>query len=99
MIIYEITTIVDDELVESYEKYMRETHIPDLLATGYFAKAYFTCSGKNRFRIQYHAHDQKALDDYLEKDAPRLRDDFSSHFPEGVEVSRENWEILEEFAK
>jgi hypothetical protein len=39
------------------------------------------------------------LDEYLAKDAPRLREDFNSHFPEGVEVSRENWEILEEFAK
>jgi hypothetical protein len=99
MIIYEITATVSDDLIESYEKYMREQHIPDLIATGYFTKAYFTRSGENRYRIQYHAHDQKVLDEYLAKDAPRLREDFNSHFPEGVEVSRENWEILEEFAK
>jgi Domain of unknown function (DUF4286) len=97
MIIYEITTIVSAGLITRYEKYMCETHIPDLLATGYFARVYFTRSSENRYRIQYHAHSQKTLDDYLEKDAPRLREDFSLHFPQGIEVSRENWEILEIF--
>jgi hypothetical protein len=99
MIIYEITTTVSDKLITNYEKYMREIHIPDLLETGYFGRAYFTRSGENRYRVQYHAHSQKALDDYLEKDAPRLREDFMSHFPNGIELSRENWEIIEEFDK
>ena len=97
MIIYEITATVSGELIETYEKYMRERHIPDLLATGYFAQAFFTRSNANRYRIQYHAHDQKALDDYLQKHAPRLREDFNLHFPAGVEVSRENWNILQMF--
>lgn len=99
MIIYEITATVSDELIEVYEKYMRETHIPDLIATGYFGKAYFTRSGKNRYRVQYHAHDQNALEDYLQNDAPSLREHFNSHFPQKIELSRENWEILEEFTK
>ncbi|NJM53260.1 MAG: DUF4286 family protein [Blastocatellia bacterium] len=67
MLIYEITAIVSDELIENYEKYMREQHIPDLLQTGHFVQAYFTRSGENRYRIQYFAHDQKSLDDYLQK--------------------------------
>ena len=97
MLIYEITAVVSEKLVETYEKYMRERHIPDLIATGYFKSAYFTRSTENRYRIQYHAHNQKALDEYLEKDAPRLREDFNSHFPAGIEISRENWEILETY--
>lgn len=95
MTIYEITAVVQAEFVEEYEKYMRERHIPDLLATGYFRGAYFTRSAENRYRIQYHAHDQKALDKYLENDANRLRADFLAHFPEGVELSRDVWDILE----
>jgi hypothetical protein len=95
MIIYEITAVVQAELTEDYEKYMREQHIPDLLATGYFSGAYLTRSGENRFRIQYHAHNQKALDEYLQKDAARLRADSLSHFPEGIALTRENWEILQ----
>ena len=99
MIIYEITATVSNELIENYEKYMQEIHIPDLLDTGYFGKAYFTRSGENRYRVQYHAYDQNALDEYLKNDAPRLREHFHSHFPEGIELSRGNWEILKEFAK
>jgi hypothetical protein len=99
MLIYEITATIFAELIEDYERYMREIHIPDLLDTGYFVKAYFTRSGENRYRIYYHAHNQKALDEYLEKEAPHLREDFSKHFPEGITLSRENWEIIEEFKK
>jgi len=95
MIIYEITATVRADLIEDYEKYMRETHIPDLLETGFFGGAKFARSSANRYRIQYEAHDQKALDDYLATAAARLREDFLSHFGEGIELSRENWEVLQ----
>ena len=95
MVIYEITAVVQAELIEAYEKYMRERHIPDLLATGYFRGAYFTRSAENHYRIQYHAHDQKSLDEYLETDANRLRADFLVHFPKGIELVREIWEIVQ----
>ena len=95
MIIYEITATVRANLVERYEKYMREKHIPELLETGYFRGAKFTRAIENRYRIQYEAHDQAALDEYLKTDANRLREDFLAHFGEGVEVSRENWEVLQ----
>lgn len=95
MIIYEITATVRADLIEQYEKYMRETHIPDLLATGFFSGARIMRSGENRYRIGYEAPDQKALDAYLDAEAARLRADFLAHFGEGVEVSRENWEVLQ----
>lgn len=95
MIIYEITAVVAANLIEEYEKYMREKHIPDLLATGHFRVAKFTRSNENHYRIQYEAHDQAALDKYLETEAERLRADFLSHFPEGINLSRENWEVLQ----
>ena len=94
MVIYEITAIVRADLVEAYEKYMRERHIPDLLETGYFQGARFIRADENRYRIQYEAPDNKALDEYLITDAARLRADFLAHFGEGVELSRENWEVL-----
>ena len=95
MVIYEITATVRADLLESYEKYMREIHIPDLLATGYFSGAKLTRAGENRFRIQYEAHDRQALDEYLATEATRLRADFLAHFPEGIEVARENWKVLQ----
>ena len=95
MIIYEITATVSVGLTDEYEKYMRETHIPDLLATGFFSGARISRSGENRYRIQYEARGRKALDEYLETAAPRLRADFLAHFPEGVDLTRENWEVLQ----
>jgi hypothetical protein len=94
-IIYEITAVIQTELIEQYEKYMRERHIPDLLSTGYFNGAKFTRSEGNSYRIQYEARDRASLENYLQKDAARLRVDFHAHFPEGAEVFRENWEVLQ----
>jgi hypothetical protein len=94
-VICEITAVVRENLVEAYEKYMRGRHIPDLLATKYFRAAYFTRTLDNRYRIQYHAIDEAALNEYLKTEAERLRADFSAHFPEGVEVVREIWEVAE----
>lgn len=98
-VIYEITAVVRADLVEKYEKYMRERHIPDLLETGCFRAACFTRSEGNRYRIRYEAHDEDALDRYLKSDAGRLRADFLDHFPEGVELSRNVWEVLEIWRK
>jgi hypothetical protein len=94
MIIYEITATVRADLIEAYEEYMRETHIPDLLATGFFSGARLMRAGENRYRIQYEARDPKALDEYLNTEATRLRADFLAHFAEGIELARENWEVL-----
>jgi len=99
MVIYEITAVVQPNLVEAYEKYMRGRHIPDLIETKYFHAAYFTRTTDNRYRIQYHAHDEAALKEYLETEAERLRADFAAHFPEGVEVVREVWEVVQTWEK
>lgn len=98
-IIYEITAAVRADLIGKYERYMRGRHIPDLLETGYFRAASFTRSDKDRYRIRYEAHDQNALDQYLKNDAPRLRADFLTHFPEGIDISRDVWEVLEVWKK
>lgn len=89
MIIYEITAVVRKDLIEEYEYYMREQHIPDLIETGFFARAFFTRSAENQYRIQYHAHDEKSLDEYLRTKAEFLRNHFLENFPEGIELSRE----------
>lgn len=99
MIIYEITAVVEPRLVEKYEQYMSGQHIPDLLATGHFTGASFACTTENRYRIRYEAFNKHALDQYLTHDAERLRADFLKHFPSGIEVSREVWEVLQIWKK
>jgi Domain of unknown function (DUF4286) len=86
---------VEPALVEAYERYMRVTHVPDLLATGCFLAATIARSGAGRYRIQYQAAAEADLERYLATHAPRLRDDFAAHFPRGVTVSREVWQTLQ----
>jgi hypothetical protein len=95
VVTYEVTTTLDQGLVEAYERYMRETHIPDLLATGCFHGAVFTRSAPGRYRIRYEAPSQADLERYLSTHAARLREDFASHFPQGVTVSREVWVAIQ----
>lgn len=98
MLIYEITATVDSEIVDAYEKYMAERHIPDLLATGHFAAAFFAKNG-NTYRIGYHADSRERIEAYLSKDAERLRSDLTAKFPKGIEISRQNLEIVALFSQ
>jgi len=91
VITYEITASVAPHLVAAYERYMRRNHIPDVLASGCFRQATFSVSAPGRYRIRYDAASGEDLERYLATHAPRLREDFTSHFPEGVGLSREVW--------
>jgi len=94
---YEITAKVEPFLCERYERYMRETHIPDLIKTGHFEGASISTSESGLYRVRYEAIDRRSLDRYLSDDASRLRDDFNAHFPSGVEVTRTEWNVLEKW--
>jgi hypothetical protein len=95
MVTYEITTLVQPHLVEAYERYMRERHIPKLLGTGCFHGAVLTRSAPGRYRVRYEARNEGDLERYLGQHAAGLRDEFASRFPEGVAVSREVWVALQ----
>jgi hypothetical protein len=95
-ITYEVTAVVPEEFVEQFEAYMRERHIADVLATGYFESATFS-RADTKYRMKYVAPDRESLDAYLANDTTRLRDDFHAYFPEGIELSREVWDIIEAF--
>jgi hypothetical protein len=95
MVTYEVTALVELGSVSAYEQYMRDRHIPDLLATGHFVGVTFSKSAPGRYRIRYEAPSQAALDAYLRGHATGLRADFATHFPTGVQLSREVWEVLQ----
>ena len=98
MIVYQVTATIDPDLTEKFERYMREKHIADVLATGAFMGASFESSGEGRYRTRYMAETQDALDNYLSDFAPELRDDVTANFPTGTEFGREFWVVLEMFA-
>jgi hypothetical protein len=93
MLIYQVTATVEPNLMVDYERYMTRHHIPELMATGYFASAFFAKKG-NEYKVGYHADSSEHLDQYLENEAGRLRADFAEHFPTGVVVSRQVLDII-----
>lgn len=97
MLLYEVTATVPPEHVEAYERHMRERHVADVLATGAFERAVFTHIAPGRYRVCYEAASRIALDRYLKEHAPRLRADFASHFPKGIELAREIWTLVRTF--
>jgi hypothetical protein len=106
MIWYEVRAQVPHDLAEAYERYLRDHHIPDLLATGCFVEASFCRAdavGRTasdgatppgvHFRSAYLAPHREALDDYLADHAARLRAHAMARFPEGLVFERETWEV------
>jgi hypothetical protein len=95
MIIYEVTTTVAGAAIERYEAFMRDRHIPDVMATGCFTHATITRSMAGRYRITYLTTDLDVLDRYLRTYAPQLRADFAAHLGTTVDVTREVWTELQ----
>ncbi|MGH7583979.1 MAG: DUF4286 family protein [Gemmatimonadales bacterium] len=91
---YEVTLECSESTAPELERWMRNTHIPDVLATGCFIGAHFD-RDDGRFRTSYHAAGRADLDRYLAEHAARLRDEFARRFPTGVAVSREIWARLQ----
>ena len=89
MIVYEIYIKVQVGLIQQFEIYMQEKHIPDMIKTGYFLGAEFKILSNGNYRVSYQVKNKAMLDEYLKKSAEQLREDFVKNFPEGVEVSRE----------
>ncbi len=97
-IIYEITATVREDLAPDFERYMNDRHIPDVMATGAFESSTFARAGSGRYRISY-VSSRENLDEYLRDHAPRLRSHVAEAFPDGVELSRQKWEIIARFEK
>ena len=90
MISYEVTLEIDPTVADRLDDHMLDTHIKDVLATGWFTSAVYFRDGDRR-RTVYESADQASLDAYLANDADRLRADFAVQFPAGVSAGREVW--------
>jgi len=97
MILYEVTATPEAHVRGAFERYMRETHIDDVLATGCFTGAHFEENADGIYRTTYIANAQEDLDRYLAEHAQRLRDAVAAHFPSGLKFAREVWRVLQEW--
>jgi hypothetical protein len=80
MILYNVTVNIDSDVEMDWVQWMKETHIPEVMKTGYFTgnKMLKMLSeaddetGKT-YAIQYTADNLGKLEEYLEKAAPKLQ--------------------------
>jgi hypothetical protein len=91
---YEVTLECSESTAPALEQWMRNAHIPEMLATGCFVGIHFDRSDQ-RFRTVYQAPTLSELDRYLRDHAADMRERFRQRFPDGVAISRESWQQLQ----
>lgn len=104
MYIYNVTSNIDESIHNQWLTWMKEEHIPQVLATGKFEKATLAKvlveedMGGVTYAIQYRANSREALEAYYKEDAPRLRADGLKMFADKVLSFRTELQILDEYS-
>ena len=87
MIIYNVTTHVEASIENEWIEYMREKHIPLMMATGKFREATFTRINPSEsteqgvsFSVQYLCPNKATLKSYLADDAVRIERELRQQF-------------------
>jgi hypothetical protein len=94
MLSYEVSIALDDPtLAPALERYMIDTHLADVFATGCFVDAHFERAADG-YRTRYSVASQEDLDRYVAEHATEMREDFAVHFPTGLRVTRAVWTEL-----
>ena len=101
MYIYNVTINVEDEIHDTWLEWMKNQHIPDMLATGKFLEAKMSRvmvqeeTGGSTYSIQYGLSDSTTLEAYYKEDAARLRQDGVDRFGGKFVAFRTELEVLD----
>lgn len=104
MIIYNVTINIDNSVHDNWLNWIKNEHIPQVLATGKFSEAKLTRVlveeelGGLTYSIQYRAHSRDALDNYYKNDAEKLRQEGLSKFADKMVAFRTELEIIDEYS-
>lgn len=85
MIIYNVTINIEESVHDEWLRWMKEKHIPAVMATGYFLENRFCRvlveeeSGKT-YSVQYTCASMADLEEYRLKEAPRLQKEHTERF-------------------
>ncbi|MCX6190145.1 MAG: DUF4286 family protein [Bacteroidetes bacterium] len=87
MIVYNVTINVHDEVCDDWLKWMKETHLPQVMATDMFEKyTLFKLLTRQEeeegstFVIQYACSTMEKYDHYMKEFAPALREETNKKF-------------------
>lgn len=102
MYIYNVTINIEDSVEAQWLQWMKETHIPDVLATGKFTAAKM-CKvlveeemGGITYSVQYVSPNKETLDRYYHEDAERLRQDVAKLFAGKFVAFRTELQVISE---
>jgi hypothetical protein len=79
MIIYNVTIKIYPDIEAEWLNWMQREHIPEVLATGYFDRAVFTRLLEPHdeegltFSVQYYTSTHHRYKQYIDEEAPKLR--------------------------
>ncbi|MGQ0828114.1 MAG: DUF4286 family protein [Bacteroidota bacterium] len=99
MIIYNVTVNIDNDVREEWLQWMKNKHIPDVMATGYFSE-YKICKvlveeeQGTTYSIQYTCAGMKDLEEYRSKHSPRLQKDVSDKYGDKLIAFRTLLEVI-----
>lgn len=99
MIIYNVTVKVDLDVHEEWLDWMRQTHIPDVLATGLFTDHRFCRILQDdpdgmTYATQYFCESMAKLQQYAALHAKRLQDDHAERYKDKYVAFRTVMEVL-----
>lgn len=86
MILYNITVNIDAAVEQEWIRWMKEVHIPEVMATGIFRENKFfkllheTEDGGVNYSVQYFAESMDKIQEYQEKHAKLLQERFQKQF-------------------
>ncbi len=99
MYIYNVTINVQESVHDKWVKWMRQEHIPQMLATGKFTKALMSKvlvqepMGGITYSVQYTTESKALLERYYAEDAKKLREE-SKQFKDKCVSFRTELEIV-----
>ncbi len=100
MILYNVTSSIEPAVADQWLEYMRGTHIPEVMETGFFIKSQL-CRLLNEeddgvtYAAQYYCLSVEQLEEYQLLCAPALRADLEKHFAGQYVSFRTVLEIVE----
>ena len=104
MILYSVTVNIDHEVHEEWLAWMRETHIPDVMATGRFkesriGKVIAQDQGGVTYSIQYLASDMESYHRYIHEDSPKLQTEHTERYEGKFVAFRTIIEVVESYGQ
>lgn len=85
-ILYNVTIIVDDSVIDDWKKWMIDIHIPDVMATGAFETYQMQkvltegSEGGTTFAIQYLSSNREEFERYQMQHAPKLQEEHQKRY-------------------